>query len=102
MRPLGKESEMSDEMNEKLAQLVDDTPIELFQGNVNSKKNITKLPEDYEALAERLTGDMPLKGTGRVLRGAEAAAYGRAMLEESVGGPEKLAELIEELKKRKD
>jgi hypothetical protein len=53
--------------------------------------------EEYEELAARLTADdYDIKGTGRVLRGEEAAAYGRAVLEEAVGGPEKFAEFLKE------
>jgi hypothetical protein len=53
--------------------------------------------EEYEELAARLTADdYDIRGKGRVIRGEEAAAYGRAALEESVGGPEKFAEFLKE------
>jgi hypothetical protein len=101
MNSLGLEHEMSDAEKEKLALLLGDDPPTLSHGGGGSGKTLSS-PDDFDALAKRLTGDAPVKGIGRALKGAEAAAYGRAMLENSAGGPEKLAELIENLKKYRE
>jgi hypothetical protein len=99
MNSLGPEHEMSAAEKEKLALLFSDEPSTLLYGGGGSGKILTP-QEDYDKLAERLTSDdYGIKGVGHALRGDEAAAYGRAMLEDSVGGPEKLAELVEKLKK---
>lgn len=100
----GKDNERSDEAEDNAAWfednawLFDDTPHTLLYGAGASGKTVVQ-SEDYDKLSERLTSDEhEVKGVGHTLRGAEAAAYGRAMLENSVGGPEKLAELVEKLK----
>lgn len=101
MNSLGPEHEMSVAEQERLALLISAEPSTLFYGADCSGKILMPL-EDYDELAERLTADdYDIKGTGRALRGEEAAAYGRAMLENSVGGPEKLTELMEKLAKEK-
>lgn len=104
MNSLGEDHVSSDEAKDNAAWLEDnewmisDTPSTLLYGGGGSGK-ILMPQEDYDTLAERLTSDdHETKGTGHTLRGEEAAAYGRAMLEKSVGGPEKLAELVEKLK----
>lgn len=98
MNSLGPEHKMSDAEFERLALLISAEPSTLSQGGSASGK-ILMPEEDYDKLSDRLTSDdHEIKGVGQTLRGEEAAAYGRAMLEKSVGGPEKLAELLEKLK----
>jgi hypothetical protein len=41
--------------------------------------------ENYEELAERLTGEAPVKGKGEALRGEEAAASGQQLLTTALG-----------------
>lgn len=46
--------------------------------------------ENYDELADRLTGETPVKGKGKALYGDEAAAYGRRMIANAMT-PEQLA-----------
>lgn len=48
--------------------------------------------ENYDELADRLTGEAPVKGKGKALYGDEAAAYGSRMIANAIT-PEQFAEL---------
>lgn len=73
MTVLKKDQNLSAEAKEKLELLTNAPPSALSQGAGGSGKILAPCEE-------------------HTLRGEEAAAYGRAMLENAVGGPEKLAE----------
>jgi hypothetical protein len=48
--------------------------------------------ENYDELADRLTGEAPVTGIGKALYGEEAAAYGRRMIANAIT-PEQRVEL---------
>lgn len=48
--------------------------------------------ENYDELADRLTSEAPVKGNGKALYGAEAAAHGKRMIANAIT-PEQLAEM---------
>lgn len=52
--------------------------------------------ENYDELADRLTGEAPVKGKGKALYGDEAAAYGRRMVANAIT-PNQFAQLSKDL-----
>lgn len=52
--------------------------------------------ENYDVLADRLTGEAPVEGKGKALHGDEAAAHGRRMIANAIT-PEQFAQLPKDL-----
>jgi hypothetical protein len=61
-----------------------------------TKENIMNHAENYDELADRLTGEAPVEGKGKALHGDEAAAHGRRMIANAIT-PEQFAQLPKDL-----